>query len=386
MVASTVKIPLVGRIDMSNAAETEKQIQAQLAGKGNVPVELDAEGLEYISSAGLRVLLRLKKDHPALSLTGVNSAVYEILEMTGFTEMMTVEKAYRTVSIDGCEEIGRGANGTIYRIDQDNVVKVYNNADALDDIRHEREMAKLALILGIPTAISYDVVKVGNSYGSVFELLNARSFTKILTDEPQKLDWYVGEFVKLLKKIHGTVVPEGKLKDIKEKVLYWVSTMQSCLPAEAAEKLLTLVQAVPHDNHMIHGDFHTKNIELQNDEVLLIDMDTLSVGNPVFELAHIYNCLIGFSEWDHEHIKRFQGYDFETAQTFWAKALAAYLETEDEAEIRKAEGKIRIVSYTRLLSRSIRHREYETETGSHEFGFWRGELLKLLNKTDTLLI
>ena len=196
----------------------------------------------------------------------------------------------------------------------------------------------------------------------------------------------MGEFVKLLKKIHGTVVPEGKLKDIKEKVLYWVSTMQSCLPAEAAEKLLALVQAVPHDNHMIHGDFHTKNIELQNDEVLLIDMDTLSVGNPVFELAHIYNCLIGFSEWDHEHIKRFQGYDFETAQTFWAKALAAYLETEDEAEIRKAEGKIRIVSYTRLLSRSIRHREYETETGSHEFGLWKSELLELLNKTDTLLI
>ena len=229
------------------------------------------------------------------------------------------------------------------------------------------------------------MIKVGNSYGAVFELLNARSFTKILTDEPQKLDWCVQEFVKLLKKIHGTAVPEGKLGDIKETVLYWVSTMQNCLPAEAAEKLLALVEAVPHDNHMIHGDFHTKNIELQNDEVLLIDMDTLSVGNPVFELAHIYNSLIGFSEWDHGHIKRFQGYDFETAKNFWAKTLAAYLETKDEAEIRKTEEKIRIVSYTRLLSRSIRRREYETETGSHEFGLWKSELLELLDKTDTLL-
>ena len=385
MAASFVKIPLVGRIDSNNSAEIEKQIQEQLTGKGAVPVELDAEGLEYISSAGLRVLLRLKKEHPALSVTGVNSTVYEILEMTGFTEMMTVEKAYRIVSIDGCEEIGRGVNGTIYRIDQDNVVKVYNNADALADIQHEREMAKLALILGVPTAISYDVVKVGNSYGSVFELLNARSFTKILTDEPQKLDWCVEEFVALLKKIHGTVVPEGKLKDIKETVLYWVSTMQSCLPADAAEKLLALVQAVPHDNHMIHGDYHTKNIELQNDEVLLIDMDTLSVGNPVFEFAHIYNSLIGFSEWDHEHIKRFQGYDFETAKAFWAKTLAAYLETDDAAKLRDAEEKIRIVSYTRLLSRSIRHGECETETGKHEFSLWKGELLELLEKTDTLL-
>ena len=385
MAASFVKIPLVGRIDSNNSAEIEKQIQEQLTGKGAVPVELDAEGLEYISSAGLRVLLRLKKEHPALSVRGVNSTVYEILEMTGFTEMMTVEKAYRIVSIDGCEEIGRGVNGTIYRIDQDNVVKVYNNADALADIQHEREMAKLALILGVPTAISYDVVKVGNSYGSVFELLNARSFTKILTDEPQKLDWCVEEFVALLKKIHGTVVPEGKLKDIKETVLYWVSTMQSCLPADAAEKLLALVQAVPHNNHMIHGDYHTKNIELQNDEVLLIDMDTLSVGNPVFEFAHIYNSLIGFSEWDHEHIKRFQGYDFETAKAFWAKTLAAYLETDDAAKLRDAEEKIRIVSYTRLLSRSIRHGECETETGKHEFSLWKGELLELLEKTDTLL-
>ena len=247
-------------------------------------------------------------------------------------------------------------------------------------------MAKLALILGVPTAISYDVVKVGNSYGSVFELLNARSFTKILTDEPQKLDWCVKEFVALLKKIHGTVVPEGKLRDIKETALYWVSTMQSCLPADAAEKLLALVQAVPHDNHMIHGDFHTKNIELQNDEVLLIDMDTLSVGNPVFELAQVYCSLIGFSEWNHENIRHFQGYDFETAKTFWAKALAAYLETDDEAALFKAEEKIRIISYARLLSRSIRHRENETEAGKQEFSFWRGELLKLLNKTDTLLI
>ena len=382
---SPVVISLEGRVDSGNASKVENQIQTKMMGKDDIPVEIDAQKLEYISSAGLRVLLRLKQKHPDLSITGVNSTVYEILEMTGFTEMMHVEKAYRMVSVDGCEEIGRGANGTIYRIDQDTVVKVYNNADSLAEIQHEREMAKLALILGIPTAISYDVVKVGNSYGSVFELLNARSFTKILIDEPEKLDWCVDEFVHLLKKIHSTVVPKGKLRDIKETVLYWVSTMESCLPSEAAEKLESLVQAVPYDNHLVHGDYHTKNIELQNDEVLLIDMDTLAVGNPVFELASVYNSLIGFSEWDHEHIRRFQGYDFETAKTFWAKTLTAYLETDDEAALRNAEEKIRIVSYTRLLSRSIRHREYETETGKLECRLWKSELLQLLEKVDTLL-
>ena len=385
MADSYIKVSLEGRIDSNNAAEAEKNIQSQLDGKGAVPVELDAGQLEYISSAGLRILLRLKKNYPELKITGVNAAVYDILEMTGFTEMMTVEKAYRVVSVEGCEEIGRGSNGTIYRIDQNNVVKVYNNADALEDIRHEREVARLALILGIPTAISYDVVKVGSSYGSVFELLNARSFSKIPSSEPDKMDWCVKEFVNMLRKIHSTEVPAGKLPDMRETVLDWAALVQKHLPEEAGKKLLALVREIPHDDHMIHGDYHTKNLELQNDEVLLIDMDTLAIGHPLFELGSIYNAFIGFSEYDHENIKRFQGFDFETSCLFWHKALAAYLETDNPAKIKEVENKARIIGYIRLIRRSIKRRLYEPPNGKAAFDLWKGELLELLDKVDTLL-
>ena len=306
-------IELKGRIDSNNASRVEEQIRGELAGFSGGELTLDAAELAYISSAGLRVLLRLRKQYADMRIVNVNSEVYEILDMTGFTEMMPVEKAYRVVNVEGCEEIGKGANGTIYRIDQDNVVKVYNNADALADIQHEREVAKLALILGIPTAISYDVVKVGESYGSVFELLNARSFSKILSTEPEKLDWCVKEYVDMLKRIHGTVVPKGKLPDMKETALKWAGFLQDYLPEEAGKKLLRLIEEVPHDDHMIHGDYHTKNLELQNDEVLLIDMDTLAVGHPIFELGSIYNSFQGFSEYDHSVIQHFQGLSFETS-------------------------------------------------------------------------
>lgn len=137
-------LKLKGRIDSSNAAQVERELLPQLAGQ--TEIVLDAQDLAYISSAGLRVILRIRKDYPSLRIVNVNSDVYEILDMTGFTDMMPVEKAYRVVSVEGCEEIGHGANGTIYRIDKDNVVKVYNNPEALADIQHEREVAKLALI------------------------------------------------------------------------------------------------------------------------------------------------------------------------------------------------------------------------------------------------
>ncbi len=382
---AAVTVVLSGRIDSSNAPAVEKESLTQLEGQSAAPVVMDASSLDYISSAGLRVLLRIKKAHPDLTITGVKSDVYEILDMTGFTEMMTVEKAYRVVSVEGCEEIGRGANGKIYRIDKDNVVKVYKHADALADIQHEREVARLALILGIPTAISYDVVKVGDSYGSVFELLNARSFSRILASEPDKMDWCVKEYVDMLKKIHGTLVPAGKLPDMKEKVLDWARFMQDYLPDWAGQKLLALVEAVPHDDHMLHGDYHTKNLELQNDEVLLIDMDTLAVGHPIFELASMFNAFVGFSEQNHEVIKKFQGFDFETAGIFWRKSMAAYLGTDSEAKFREVEDKARIIGYTRLIRRGIRRGKLETAEGRAQIDFWKERLLKLLKEYDTLL-
>ena len=385
LIDGKVILHLSGRIDSNNAQEAEKEIFAFLGDKTGPSVEVECSDLDYISSAGLRILLHLRKEYPKMKITGTNNDIYGILEMTGFTEMMTVEKAYRLVSVEGCEEIGRGANGTIYRIDQDNVVKVYNNPEALDDIQNEREMARLALILGIPTAISYDVVRVGDSYGSVFELLNASSFAKILETEPEKMDWCVNEYVKMLKKIHGTLVPKGKLSDMKQTVLSYVDFLKDYLPENAFAKLRKLVEEVPHDDHMLHGDYHIKNLELQGDEVLLIDMDTLAVGYPVFELGFMYNAYAGFSEMDFSHTKEFLGIDHDMAGEFWHKSLSAYLGTANEKKIKEVENKARIIGYTRLIRRSIRRHGLETEDGRKEIENWTNELIELLEITDSLL-
>ena len=380
-----IRIELTGNVDSNNAAAAEAEIQEILKSLPALPVVIDAAGLAFISSAGLRVILRIRKSHSDMKIVNVSSDIYEILEMTGFTQMMEVEKAYRVVSVEGCEEIGRGANGTIYRIDQDNVVKTYNNPDALEDILHEREVARKALILGIPTAISYDVVRVGDSYGSVFELLNATSFSKILAKDPERMDWCVIEYTDLLKKIHGTLVPAGDLPDIRETVIGWAEFCRDYLPEEAGDKLCALVNAVPHDDHMIHGDYHTKNVELVGDEVLLIDMDTLAVGHPVFELASMYNAFIGYSELDHENVKRFQGFDFETSELFWKKVLAAYVGTRSDKKLKEVEDKARIVGYARMIRRAIRRGGLDDPKQLAEINLWKQELIELLERTDTLL-
>jgi len=376
---------LDGRIDSTNAPKLEEESTAATKDSNDLSIVIDAAKLEYISSAGLRVLLHLRKQNPTLKVINVSPEVYEIFDMTGFNQMMTVEKAYRVVSIEGCDVIGKGANGTLYRIDKDNVVKVYNNADALDDIQHEREVARLALVLGIPTAISYDVVRVGESYGSVFELLNASSFSKILAKEPEKYDWCVQEFVKMLKTIHSTQVPQGKLPDIKETVNNWCNFVKDYIPEEYHNKLMKLVDEVPSDDHMLHGDYHTNNVELQNGEVILIDMDTLAVGNPIFEIASMFNSFVGYGEYDHTIVDNFFGFSYEVAGKFFHDTIKAYLETDDEARVEEVINKSKVIGYTRMIRRSIRRHGLETEEKKAEIELWKKHLLEKLDETDTLL-
>ena len=377
-------VGLQGHIDSNNAADVEAEI-TEARGSGDIKnVVIDMQDLQYISSAGLRILLRLKKIYPELRVVNVNSEVYEILNITGFSEMMNVQKAYRELTVEGCEVIGQGANGKVYRIDPDTIVKVYYKPDALPDIERERELARTALILGIPTAIPYDIVKVGEGYGSVFELLNAKSFAKLIQDDPEKTDEVIAMSVDLLKKIHGTLVNPDKMPDMKKVAQNWAAFLKDYLPEENFNKLVSLVDGVPEDLHMLHGDYHLKNIMLQDEEVLLIDMDTLCTGHPVFEFASIFNAYQGYSELDHDNMLQFLGIPYETGSHIWEKTLELYFDGRSKEEIAEIADKAKIIGYTRNMRRLIRRDALENEKGRAEVENCKKHILELTEKLDTL--
>ena len=378
-------IYLCGHIDSANAAETEKQIFDIREKNPADSVIFDCENLKYISSAGLRIILRVKKLSKDMRLINVSSEVYDIFDMTGFTEMMDVQKAYRVISVDGCEVIGQGANGKVYRIDPDTIVKVYLNPDALPEIHRERELARTAFVLGVPTAIPYDVVRIeGGGYGSVFELLNATSFAKLLIRGERTVDEIAKMSTELLKLIHSTVVKPDSMPDMKAVALDWAEFLKDYLPKEQADKLYKLVSDVPEDNHMMHGDYHIKNIMLQNGESLLIDMDTLCHGHPVFEFASMYNAYVGYAALDHDVVLKFLGIPYEQTTALWRKSLELYLDTTDEKRIKEVEGKAMIVGYTRIMRRTIRRHGFDSEEGRATIEYCKKTLGELLSRTDTL--
>ncbi len=373
-------ISLEGRIDASNAADVEKEINEIRKANERMHTVLDADKLEYISSAGLRIMLRLRKEEPKLAIINVSPDVYGVFEMTGFTEMITIEKTYRRIDIDNCEFIAKGANGAVYRYDNETIVKQYFNRDALPEIMQERENSRRAFVLGVNTAIPYGIVRIGDGYGSLTELLNATSVTKLIRANTEDLSQSVAYYIDAIKEVHAIETQPGDLPDFKKWVLEWVDFLEGYLDDARAKKMRSLIEGIPDSNYIIHGDYHTNNVMVQNGEPILIDMDTLAVGHPVLELGSMFNAFVGFGELDKASIENFFGFDTETAHRFWHLSLARYLGTDDENAISDTENKAKVIGYMRLLRRCLR-RDADEITVNH----YKKNLTEALDKVETLV-
>ena len=93
----------------------------------------------------------------------------------------------REISVEGLQLLGAGANGRVFKLNDEQIVKVYNPlTNPFEKIEKEKEVAKKAFVKGVPTAISYDVVKCGNCYGAVYEMLHAETVGAVVKKNPER--------------------------------------------------------------------------------------------------------------------------------------------------------------------------------------------------------
>lgn len=260
----------------------------------------------------------------------------------------------RDISIQGCRLIGQGAHGKVYKLAPDMLVKVYNKDVDIDSIRKEQSFARKAFVKGIPTAIPFDIVRVGDQYGTVFELINAVSASEYIKDSDENLDLFIKKSVDLMRQIHSIPTLPGELPDMKKKTLFWAKYLESCLSPTCYADLTSLIESIPERHTILHADYHLKNILISKDDLILIDMDTLCSGDPIFELATIYNSYKEFPSIASE-AAHFLGIDVQTAAYICDKTFEYYLEGCSEESIEQTILKAQIFGCVRIIDFMQRH-------------------------------
>ena len=330
-----LKIYFEGELNSYNADNVEHEIEDILLSKTFKSLTLDFANLHYISSAGLRIILKLKQKYNDVKVVEVSLEVFDVLSMTGFTNIMEVQKALKRVYISGAQVIGEGFFSTVYRVDKDTIIKVFNRVSDPEQIGRELKLAKQAFVLGIPTAISFDIVRVDDKLGVRFEMLDCKSLRDVFRDEPDQYEKHLASYISLLKKINSTDCMDPSIPSMKNAFLRKIDNIQKEIGDAPYKKIRKMIEELPDSMTFVHGDCHFKNIMVQGEDFLLIDMDTLSRGEPIFELATLRAPYVAFEEDDPGNTTRFLGMAPEWCSKLFDDLVKGCLGNPSEDQINK---------------------------------------------------
>ena len=287
----TLKIVLPNRIDARNANEFEEELFLVPYLRETQEILLDADQLSYISSMGLRVFKTLRDELPntSIKISNVSPEIYEVLDVTGFTTFFKVWKKLRFVELDSLKMLGMGVYGSVYRINEEQILKVFNGIDSEEAIQPTLNTIRTAFIHNISTIMPFEIVRTEKGLGAVLELLNSEMLSVLMKECPEKLDEYINDLVELAKSLANTSFEEGDLRTRNEMLLEKLKPVSAFLTAEEVAAIEGYINAVPIRNTGVHGDLHGRNVMMVRNKLTLIDMDDFSCGHPLWDIANIHH-------------------------------------------------------------------------------------------------
>lgn len=281
---------LAGRLDNDTSPILTAAVEAAAEGS----IVLDMADCEYISSAGLRALLIAHRDlirsGHSLSVVNVSPLVFSVFEVTGLDQILSVRKARRAISLEGAELFSAGACGDCYRLDAETVLKLYREGVDPGIAEKEKTFAKAVFLMGLPTALSYDVVSCGSRTGVIYEMIDARLFSAIIAEDPANTDNHGRRLADIARTVHAIKGDPAIFPRIKDQFVDYIAQIGAFLPRTDTDFLLQQLRAIPDSENCVHFDLHSSNIMIRNNEPIIIDLGDFSVGSYLFDMGLV--CMI----------------------------------------------------------------------------------------------
>lgn len=241
--------------------------------------------------------------------------------------------------------IGSGTTGTVYAYEGDKIVKVFPLGYPIYKIESEFNGAKLFNRANLPSPVCYEIVSTDKGYGMVFERIEGVTLTQAISQNPSGLDYFVKKMICLMRDIHSARIDDMHLVcSAKEKYLAYLSECSRYYSLSELDSLKNLILAIPDRVTLIHGDFHTENVMVKNDDTLmLIDFAEVCYGHPIFDIIAEGAVIPVTLENDPKLAESYLGISSELMQQIWKSYVRHYF-----AEVSNHD---EMMSITKLLSR-----------------------------------
>lgn len=335
----THTIYLSGRLDTANATAIDEQITRQLAALTETPnkIVFDLDKLDYISSSGLRIILKYKKLYPAMEVINASPDVYNVFQLTGFSRIINITKALRKINLDECQLLARGGNGEVYRINDEEIIKLSLHTDGEERLIEEMNTAREAFILGVPTVISFDTVQASDGRkGIVMEAVNPTTLSSWLCEHPDQMDQYVPAYADIFLTTNAITAQPPQFHSLKERLLTMLEMPMKGDRPRWKQALCEIVNTIPEGSQLIHNDGHPRNVLMcgEGDErqLMLVDMGETGLGHPVMEIiGWAFMMLAPRQSLAHKMAEVMTGMPEQLRLRFMRQVFSTYFKTTDQA-------------------------------------------------------
>ena len=172
--------------------------------------------------------------------------------------------------------------------------------------------------------------------GVVYETIKSKSRGETIQSNPELMEELTDGYIEQINKLHSIRTDNPVFGSMKDNYRTQVENASKYLTEEEGKMLEMILEALPEGDVLVHGDAHPKNIMIQNDEMLWIDMEGMSVGHPIYDLISIAVVLNGMRT--DEMTIGICGMDNATVLKLKDCFIRKYFKTEDPEMIQKYAG------------------------------------------------
>lgn len=238
------------------------------------------------------------------------------------------------INLDDYIQTGEGGTALTYtHKDGLSLAKLYNPGFEADRAKAEFLTARAVFELGIPSPEPFRLITDGERSGAEYELIkNKRSYTRIISQEPERLEEISLKFARMAKELHAKQADTTRLQSYKQRIAYFYHE-KDMVPEDYKQRVLQFLDTVPDTPRCLHGDLHIGNIITDGQRDLWIDLGEFAYGVPEWDLALLWTMCHNMPGDRVEHIFHIT---HDTMQAHWDIFFPAYLGTNDPQAIHEA--------------------------------------------------
>ena len=256
---------------------------------GGESLTIDFSAVSGVNFAAQRAFLRARKSGLKFNIVNASPEIAGQFEDSGVASFVNVCRRSEPLDMSIYEEFGASYMSKAYNsADGNSMIKVYGPRVPVEAVEREKVVARAVMRFGIATPLVGSLYSDGQNNALSFERIEGkRSFSRIISEEPDRLEEITRRFAVMCKELHSTECDTAIFSD---RSLFYRSFVEAdtVLGPEVRARALAFLDGVPSATTCLHGDMQLSNVITNGNEDMWIDLGDFSYGNHMFDMGMWY--------------------------------------------------------------------------------------------------